>query len=254
MLVFFKPFFTGSHKGQPFAIERPQRTKMAAPETDTGEFERWLNDRLDSLEVDREVYGAYILGVLQEEESDEEKEDALQGILSAFLDEDTVEDVCKQIIKQWTECCNRSSAKRSADDAEVQAIASMIEKQAQIVVKQKEVSEETKKRKEALLAQYANVTDEEDEAEDEEAPSGNHIAGNEKCILSEAVYDQRLYKIMWNSCRILNTQHHHHHPIIYTSMVVICSNNTLAEYFCCHPAVLYSKCQLCSRTPTWKRC
>lgn len=46
--------------------------------------------------------------------------------------------------------------------AEVQAIASMIEKQAQIVVKQKEVSAESKKRKEALLAQYANVTDEEE--------------------------------------------------------------------------------------------
>lgn len=58
---------------------------MAAPVTDAGEFESWLNDSLDSLEVDREVYGAYILGVLQEEESDEEKEDALQGILSAFL-------------------------------------------------------------------------------------------------------------------------------------------------------------------------
>lgn len=58
---------------------------MAAPVTDAGEFESWLNDRLESLEVDREVYGAYILGVLQEEENDEEKEDALQGILSAFL-------------------------------------------------------------------------------------------------------------------------------------------------------------------------
>lgn len=58
---------------------------MAAPVTDAGEFESWLNDRLESLEVDREVYGAYILGVLQEEETDEEKEDALQGILSAFL-------------------------------------------------------------------------------------------------------------------------------------------------------------------------
>ena len=45
---------------------------------------------------------------------------------------------------------------------EVQAIASMIEKQAQIVVKQKEVSEESKKRKEALLAQYANITDNEE--------------------------------------------------------------------------------------------
>lgn len=63
----------------------PKGAKMAAPVTDAGEFESWLNDRLDSLEVDREVYGAYILGVLQEEENDEEKEDALQGILSAFL-------------------------------------------------------------------------------------------------------------------------------------------------------------------------
>lgn len=45
--------------------------------------------------------------------------------------------------------------------AEVQAIANMIEKQAQIVVKQK-VSVESKKGKEAVLAQYGNVTDEEE--------------------------------------------------------------------------------------------
>lgn len=58
---------------------------MAAPNQIAGEFENWLNERLDSLEVDREVYGAYILGVLQEEENYEEQKDALQGILSAFL-------------------------------------------------------------------------------------------------------------------------------------------------------------------------
>lgn len=45
--------------------------------------------------------------------------------------------------------------------AEVRAIASMIEKQAQIVVKQK-ASVESKTGKEAVLAQYANVTDEEE--------------------------------------------------------------------------------------------
>lgn len=45
--------------------------------------------------------------------------------------------------------------------AEVQAIASMIEKQAQIVVKQK-ASVESKKGKEAVLAQYGNITDEEE--------------------------------------------------------------------------------------------
>uniref|UniRef100_A0A8C1L453 Coiled-coil domain-containing protein 43 n=1 Tax=Cyprinus carpio TaxID=7962 RepID=A0A8C1L453_CYPCA len=134
---------------------------MAAPNQIAGEFENWLNERLDSLEVDREVYGAYILGVLQEEENDEEQKDALQGILSAFLEEDTLEEVCQQILKQWTEC-SRSAVKGTRADAEVQAIASLIEKQAQIVVKQKEVSEEAKKRKEALLAQYAHITDEEE--------------------------------------------------------------------------------------------
>ena len=60
--------------------------------------------------------------------------------------------VCYVILK----CCNVFSL------VEVQAIASMIEKQAQIVVKPKDVSEESKKRKEALLAQYANVTDDEE--------------------------------------------------------------------------------------------
>lgn len=69
--------------------------KMAAPsEVDapasgegSGEgscFGSWLDGRLEALGADRAVYGAYILGVLQEEE-EEEKLDALQGILSAFL-------------------------------------------------------------------------------------------------------------------------------------------------------------------------
>ncbi|XP_019722096.1 coiled-coil domain-containing protein 43 isoform X2 [Hippocampus comes] len=174
-------------------VEGPQRAKMAAPEADAGDFERWLNERLDALEVDREVYGAYILGVLQEEESDEEKRDALQGILSAFLDEeDTLEDVCQEILKHWTEYCKRSANKRDAGDAEVQAIASMIEKQAQIVVKQKEVSEESKKRKEALLAQYANITDEEDEGEEEESPNGHIMPGQDKSMFKNTNVEEVL--------------------------------------------------------------
>uniref|UniRef100_A0A3B3E0U4 Coiled-coil domain-containing protein 43 n=1 Tax=Oryzias melastigma TaxID=30732 RepID=A0A3B3E0U4_ORYME len=157
---------------------------MAAPLPDAGEFETWLNERLDSLEVDREVYGAYILGILQEEESDEEKEDALRGILSAFLEEDAMEDVCKQIIQQWADYSSRSAAMKNAD-AEVQAIASLIEKQAQIVVKQKEVSEESKKRKEALLAQYANITDE------EEYPSLNNNSLFKNTNVEEVLHRQK---------------------------------------------------------------
>ncbi|XP_049601587.1 coiled-coil domain-containing protein 43 [Syngnathus scovelli] len=166
---------------------------MAAPMADAGDFEKWLNERLDALEVDREVYGAYILGVLQEEESDEEKRDTIQGILSAFLDEeDTLEDVCQQIIKHWTDYCIRSANKQDAGDVEVQAIASMIEKQAQIVVKHKEVSEESKKRKEALLAQYANITDEEDEGEEEESPNASFMPGQDKSMFKNTNVEEVL--------------------------------------------------------------
>ncbi|KAJ7992366.1 hypothetical protein DPEC_G00277780 [Dallia pectoralis] len=126
---------------------------MAASMADAGEFEKWLNQRLDTLEVDQEVYGAYILGVLQEE-SDEEKEDALLGILSAFLEDEELENVCKEIISQWKETCARSATKNK-DDVEVLAIASLIEKQAQIVVKQKDVPEESRRRKEAKEAVLA---------------------------------------------------------------------------------------------------
>ncbi|OWK14192.1 CCDC43 [Cervus elaphus hippelaphus] len=106
-------------------------------------FESWLDGRLEALGVDRAVYGAYILGVLQEEE-EEEKLDALQGILSAFL----------EIVERWSETQNVVTKVKKED--EVQAIATLIEKQAQIVVKPRMVSEEEKQRKAALLAQYAD--------------------------------------------------------------------------------------------------
>lgn len=83
------------HCGRRLRCWQDPDPKMAAPsEVDaasSGEgdgggsgFGSWLDERLEALGVDRAVYGAYILGVLQEEE-EEEKLDALQGILSAFL-------------------------------------------------------------------------------------------------------------------------------------------------------------------------
>ncbi|KAB0367665.1 hypothetical protein FD755_020989 [Muntiacus reevesi] len=133
----------------------------ASSERDGGDsgFESWLDERLEALGVDRAVYGAYILGVLQEEE-EEEKLDALQGILSAFLEEDSLLNICKEIVERWSETQNVVTKVKKED--EVQAIATLIEKQAQIVVKPRMVSEEEKQRKAALLAQYADVTDEEE--------------------------------------------------------------------------------------------
>ncbi|KFO86393.1 Coiled-coil domain-containing protein 43, partial [Buceros rhinoceros silvestris] len=75
-------------------------------------------------------------------------------------EEDLLSDVCREVVEKWSES-HTADAKEKKED-EVQALASMMEKQARIVVKPKEVSQEEKQRKAALLAQYANVTDEEE--------------------------------------------------------------------------------------------
>uniref|UniRef100_A0A8C0VMK1 Coiled-coil domain containing 43 n=1 Tax=Cyanistes caeruleus TaxID=156563 RepID=A0A8C0VMK1_CYACU len=74
--------------------------------------------------------------------------------------EDLLNDVCREVVERWSDS-QVVDAKEEKED-EVQAITSMMEKQARIVVKPKEVSQEEKQRKAALLAQYANVTDEEE--------------------------------------------------------------------------------------------
>ncbi|XP_063816044.1 coiled-coil domain-containing protein 43 [Pseudophryne corroboree] len=140
---------------------------MAAPNDQVvaGDFGSWLDQRLEALGMDPEVYPAYIQGVLREEDNPEERDEALRGILAAFLEEDSVEDVCLEIVTKWCAAQEAATAQAKPED-EVEALASMIEKQAQIVVRPKEVSGEEQKRKAALLAQYANVTDDEDEETD----------------------------------------------------------------------------------------
>ncbi|XP_041029280.1 coiled-coil domain-containing protein 43 [Carcharodon carcharias] len=144
---------------------------MAAPSGEVAAFGVWLSKRLEELEIDEDVYGSYINGILREEENEEEKSEALQAILSAFMDEDSLAIICKDIIQKWSETTNNTTQEKNVED-EVHAIASMIEKQAQIVVKQKDASEEEKSRKAAVLAQYANITDEEDEDEEAHGTSG----------------------------------------------------------------------------------
>ncbi|KAM4884363.1 coiled-coil domain-containing protein 43 [Sylvia borin] len=143
-------------------------------------FPAWLAARLDALGLDRAVYGAYIEGLLREEESDEERLEALRAVLAACLEEDLLNDVCREVVERWSDS-QVVDAKEEKED-EVQAIASMMEKQARIVVKPKEVSQEEKQRKAALLAQYANVTDEEDGGDEQDgSPTAVNI-GSEKSL------------------------------------------------------------------------
>ncbi|NWX91332.1 CCD43 protein, partial [Nothoprocta ornata] len=90
-------------------------------------------------------------------------------------EEDLLGDVCREVVEKWSQA-QVVEAKEERED-EVQAIASMMEKQARIVVKPREVSQEERQRKAALLAQYANVTDE------EEYPCPDPIESHEDVLL-----------------------------------------------------------------------
>ncbi|XP_068775409.1 coiled-coil domain-containing protein 43 [Struthio camelus] len=155
---------------------------MAAPRVaEAGGFAAWLAGRLEVLGLDRAVYSAYIQGLLREEESDEERLEALRSVLAACLEEDLLNDVCREVVEKWSES-QIVDAKEKKED-EIQAIASMMEKQAKLVVKPKEVSQEEKQRKAALLAQYANVTDEEDGEDEQDGSSATAInIGSEKSL------------------------------------------------------------------------
>lgn len=167
----------GGAGAAPIPIPAPILVPAPAPPP----FPAWLAARLDALGLDRAVYGAYIEGLLREEESDEERLEALQAVLAACLEEDLLNDVCREVVERWSDS-QVVDAKEEKED-EVQAIASMMEKQARIVVKPKEVSQEEKQRKAALLAQYANVTDEEDGGDEQDGSTTAVNIASEKCIL-----------------------------------------------------------------------
>jgi len=46
------------------------------------EFQSWLNEQLRKLNTDENVFGSYIVGILEGDETTEEKTEALEGILS----------------------------------------------------------------------------------------------------------------------------------------------------------------------------
>nr|XP_009930592.1 PREDICTED: coiled-coil domain-containing protein 43 [Opisthocomus hoazin] len=104
-----------------------------------------------------------------------------RGAASPGTEEDLLNDVCREVVEKWSES-QIVDAKENKED-EVQAIASMMEKQAKIVVKPKEVSQEEKQRKAALLAQYANVTDEEDGEDEQNGSTAAAVnIGSEKSL------------------------------------------------------------------------
>ncbi|CAL4077407.1 unnamed protein product [Meganyctiphanes norvegica] len=126
----------------------------------TCEFDHWLKDTLVNLNTDDEVFSPYIKGILEGEETADEKQEALQGILSEIT-ESGIDDLCNDILKKWN--LNLESAAKEAEPKEKQIemdekIAKIMESQAVSVVVPKTRSKADQKLKEAILAQYSQLS------------------------------------------------------------------------------------------------
>ncbi|XP_022902240.1 coiled-coil domain-containing protein 43 [Onthophagus taurus] len=128
-------------------------------------FIDWLGNKLKDLNTDESVFGSYITGILDCDDSIEEKTEALQGILSEIIEnENNITQVCNEIIEMYVKFKPKQASGNNAaiEDVEVK-LAKMLESQCLATTKQREYTAEEKKIREAILSQYSQMSDEEDE-------------------------------------------------------------------------------------------
>ncbi|XP_058059442.1 coiled-coil domain-containing protein 43 [Anopheles bellator] len=137
-----------------------------------GEFNSWLSSKLKSSNADESVFGSYITGILEGDENDEDKMEALEGILSAIIETD-LEPFIKEILDKWKICHDRESATGTGSfkptmDVEVR-LAKLLEGQKLATkVEEREYTEEERRIKEQILSQYSQLSESDHEDADEE--------------------------------------------------------------------------------------
>ncbi|XP_066585737.1 coiled-coil domain-containing protein 43 [Prorops nasuta] len=145
-------------------------------------FDTWLNKRLQALNTDEGVFGSYIRGILEGDETEDEKTEALESIL-AGITEDNISKHVAEILHAWTELCpakELAAAPAPTEDMDVR-LARMLESQSLPTTTQRSYTDEERKIREAILAQYSQMSDENDsEGEGDESGAGGGDCGIEK--------------------------------------------------------------------------
>ncbi|KAB0798621.1 hypothetical protein PPYR_09614 [Photinus pyralis] len=135
--------------------------------TAVDEFGLWLGKKLRDLDIDECVFGSYISGILDGDESEEEKTDALEGILSEILvtDNDIIK-IRSEIMEMWSQLrqpqMSATTQAVSSEEVDIR-LARLLESQSLQIPKQKQYTDEEKKIREAILSQYSQMTDDEDD-------------------------------------------------------------------------------------------
>ncbi|XP_044743247.1 coiled-coil domain-containing protein 43 [Chrysoperla carnea] len=140
-------------------------------------FSAWLGHKLQALNTDENVFGSYITAILEGDETIEEKVEGLDGILSEIINNDTSV-LSKEILDMWNKYhpVEENDSNQSQIDVD-EKLVRLLESQSLATTVQRSYTEEEKKIREAILAQYSQMSDEENE-EDEFASTGGDSREN----------------------------------------------------------------------------
>nr|CAD7569173.1 unnamed protein product [Timema californicum] len=163
-------------------------------------FDSWLSFKLRALNTDENVFGSYIKGILEGEETLEDKTEALEGILSEMIvgaHHNVKLDHCREILDKWkklspTEKSVDDENAKGGDDMDVR-LAKLLESQPRPTTVQRTYTEEERKIREAILAQYSQMSDEEESGVGNEAePKENGMMKNTNAsVVQQAEKEKR---------------------------------------------------------------
>ncbi|XP_059617004.1 coiled-coil domain-containing protein 43 isoform X2 [Phlebotomus argentipes] len=144
---------------------------MADTEED---FEMWLKRKLRQINTDESIYGPYIVGILDGdgEEQVEEKISAIEELLSGIIDKD-VTATAEEIVNKWKSVSTEPvQEKNSSEDVDTR-LARLLESNVVTSTVQRRQTAEESQIRDKILAQYSQLSDEEDEERGATATNGD---------------------------------------------------------------------------------
>ncbi|KAI4464685.1 coiled-coil domain-containing protein 43 [Holotrichia oblita] len=133
-------------------------------------FVDWLGNKLKDLNTDENIFGSYITGILDSDETEEEKMKPYR--------ESNITQICQEIIEMWLKFKPKEPL-QTVNSLDVDAkLAKLLESQCLATTKQKEYTDEEKKIREAILSQYSQMSDDEEENVEVAAAGDAHKSEN----------------------------------------------------------------------------
>ncbi|XP_055379252.1 coiled-coil domain-containing protein 43 [Condylostylus longicornis] len=119
------------------------------------DFKEWLISKLKPLEIDESVFGEYIIGILEDNDNENEKVESLEGILPEMSE------LIKEIVLKWNDFNVDVNKKTEQSDSKeidiVKDMADILEKKLATSAAVKTYTDDEKRIREQILQIYSQT-------------------------------------------------------------------------------------------------